>query len=163
MLHLENPESFVFAVMRKHFGANDVLVTGGARGTDSIMISYVKQLHGSDARDYMEVIKPKGHYPGAPNARNVILAQKCERAIGIWNPAFSTGKGVLDLPVEQTVLSIPRSGTWHSITETVRKRKPLTLYIVMPEERIAVVNLRNDTIPDGSPYAMRKSDVTTIA
>jgi hypothetical protein len=160
-LHAKRPDVLVETVMRRHFTGGDVLITGGAEGTDTIMEHHVMKLYGVPASmDHVITIRPNWKFKGAANARNVEMARTCDEAMGIWDVESKTGIDVNEVRNPDMSLNISlkmnKSGTWHSIVETIRKRKRLYLYIVYKDAVFPVV-LKSDEIPEGSEFAMRKS------
>ena len=139
-----DPGSLVFSIMSRYFNPGDDLITGGARGTDDGMEKCVKKNHGDD--HVKPSIKPYPHAGGAL-ARNVTLAKKCDRAIGIWCTASRTGR--MRTETDGTSIEMNRSGTVHSIIQSMRYRKPLILCVVLPDGRYYVLDLKADLIPDG--------------
>lgn len=138
-----DPRSLVYSIMRRYFNADDVLVSGSARGIDTYMEDYVSGIHVGEGTSNIDPLEPdwsKGG--GAALKRNVINAQKCDRAIGIWSVASSTGKMVVES--SGIKITMNRSGTLHSIVQTIRYGKPLVLCIVLPNGMNFILHVRSD-------------------
>lgn len=88
----------------------DVLLTGGAKGVDSLAITYAEK----NGIKHIEVLPNYAKYHrAAPVIRDEEMVKKCERVIAIWD-----GKS---------------KGTKHTIDFAKKYGKPIAVYIISDE------------------------------
>lgn len=72
----------ISSILAKHQLAPDTIISGGARGVDTIAERWAKE-HGIN----LLVFKPdyKAHLQGAPIRRNELMARECDTLLAIWD------------------------------------------------------------------------------